>query len=133
MILLRRNEDGHVVTISNTTEKIKGVVEELGILPYAAPKTVIFVEGENDLNFLMNLNQSIPELKAIIDLKEEEIPIIPLHGGNLTVWFNRDYFKKSSLTQIYITDRQLFPSESPLFCCARTPVLNGAPDPDICH
>ena len=104
LILLRRNEDGQVVTISNTTEKIKGVVEELGILPYAAPKTVIFVEGENDLNFLMNLNQSIPELKAIIDLKEEEVPIIPLHGGNLTVWFNRDYFKKSSLTQIYITD-----------------------------
>ena len=104
LILLRRNEDGQVVTVSNTTEKIKGVVEELGILPYAAPKTVIFVEGENDLNFLMNLNQSIPELKAIVDLREEEIPIIPLHGGNLTVWFNRDYFKKSSLTQIYITD-----------------------------
>lgn len=104
LILLRRNEDDQVVTVSNTTEKIKGVVKELGILPYAAPKTVIFVEGENDLNFLMNLNQGIPELKAIVDLKAEEIPIIPLHGGNLVVWFNRDYFSKSSLAQIYITD-----------------------------
>lgn len=104
LILLRRNEEDQVVAISDTSEKIKGVVEELGILPYAAPKTVIFVEGENDLNFLMNLNQGIPELKSIVDLKAEDIPIIPLHGGNLTTWFNRDYFRKSSLTQIYITD-----------------------------
>lgn len=104
LILLRRNEENQVVAISDTSEKIKGVVEELGILPYAAPKTVIFVEGENDLNFLMNLNQGIPELKSIVDLKAEDIPIIPLHGGNLTTWFNRDYFRKSSLTQIYITD-----------------------------
>lgn len=104
LILLRKDEDGQVRVITDTTEKVKGVVQELGILPYAAPKTVIFVEGENDLNFLMNLNQTIPELKAIIDLKAEDIPIIPLHGGNLSVWFNRDYFKKSSLNQIYITD-----------------------------
>jgi len=104
LILLRRNEENQVVAIADTSEKIKGVVEELGILPYAAPKTVIFVEGENDLNFLMNLNQGIPELKSIVDLKAEDIPIIPLHGGNLTTWFNRDYFRKSSLTQIYITD-----------------------------
>lgn len=104
LILLRRNEENQVVAISDTSEKIKGVVEELGILPYAAPKTVIFVEGENGLNFLMNLNQGIPELKSIVDLKAEDIPIIPLHGGNLTTWFNRDYFRKSSLTQIYITD-----------------------------
>lgn len=104
LILLRRNENDQVVAISDTTEKIKGVAEELGILPYAARKTVIFVEGPNDLNFLTHLNQNIPELKAIVDLKSEDIPVIPLQGGNLTNWINLDHFRKSNLMQIYITD-----------------------------
>ena len=104
LILLHKDENDQVQVITDTTEKVKGVVQELGILPYASTKTVIYVEGQNDVNFLMNLNENIPELKAIVDLNAEGIPVIPLHGGNVTKWCERDYFKNSSLTQIYITD-----------------------------
>lgn len=104
LILLRKDDNDRVVAITDTDEKVKGVIQELGILPYAATKTVIFVEGPNDVNFLQNLNESIPELKDIVDLKAEGIPVIPLQGGNVKKWCERDYFQDSSLTQIYITD-----------------------------
>ena len=104
IILLRRDENQRVSVVTDTQEKIHGVAKELGILPYASTKTVIFVEGANDVNFLVNLNQNIPELKSIIDLKEEEIPVIPLHGGTLVEWINRGYFTKTNLRQIYIVD-----------------------------
>ena len=107
IILLRRDENQRVSVVADTQEKIHGVAKELGILPYASTKTVIFVEGANDVNFLVNLNQNIPELKSIIDFKEEEIPVIPLHGGTLVEWINRGYFTKTNLRQIYIVDNDV--------------------------
>ena len=107
LILLRKDDRHQVHAVTDTSEKISGIVKELGILPYATTKTVIYVEGSNDVNFLMNLNQSIPELKSIIDLKEEEIPLIPLRGGTLVEWINRDYFRGSNLKQVLITDNDV--------------------------
>lgn len=104
LILLRKEKNHQVISVTDVQDKIHGIAKELGILPYASTKTVIFVEGPNDVNFLMNINQNIPELKAIIDLKEDEIPVIPLHGGSLVEWINRDYFKETNLRQIYISD-----------------------------
>lgn len=107
LILLRRDENQRIGAVTDIQEKIRGVSKELGILPYASTKTVIFVEGFNDVNFLINLNQNIPELKCIIDLKEEEIPVIPLRGGTLVEWINRDYFTGTNLRQIYIVDNDV--------------------------
>ena len=104
LILLRRETDNRVTVVTDIHEKIHGVAKELGILPYATSKTVIFVEGPNDVNFLTNLNQGIPELREIIDLKEENISVIPLQGGRLIEWINRNYFSGTNLKQIYITD-----------------------------
>lgn len=107
LILLHKDEKHQVIAVNDVQEKIHGVAKELGILPYATTRTVVFVEGPNDVNFIVNLNQNIPELKAIIDLKEMEIPVIPLHGGCLAEWINRDYFTGTNLRQIYITDRDV--------------------------
>lgn len=104
LIFLKKTESGEVIAENNEHEKVKGIADDLGILPYAATRTVIYVEGQNDVNFLFNLNQSISELKSIIDLKEEGIPLIPLQGSRLIDWINKDYFQKSNLKEIYITD-----------------------------
>lgn len=65
---------------------------------------VVYVEGENDVNFLMNINQGIPELKSIIDLEAEKISIIPLVGGNLSKWIEKDYLKHSNIKGFLICD-----------------------------
>ena len=107
LIFLFKDEMG--TPLAETREEIKyqSIVSTLGILPFAAEQCVICVEGENDVNFLMNINK-IPEFNEIIDLESERIRIIPLHGSNLVRWVNENYFSESNIKEIhfYDNDRQ---------------------------
>lgn len=97
-------KDGRESRICTSDDKLKLITDTLGILPYLS-KVVVCVEGENDIKFLKNINQNIPELKSIIDLEEKQISIIPLNGGNLVNWVNRNYLKGSNVTEIHIYDK----------------------------
>lgn len=97
-------EDKTIIKITDEAEKARKIAKTLGILPFAAKKTIIFVEGPNDVNFFYNLNKNILELKNIIDLEKENIPIIPLGGGKLIDWINKNYYLDSNLKEIYIVD-----------------------------
>lgn len=90
--------------LNDKQQKLFKISRSLGILPTIQSKVVICVEGENDVNFLMNLNQYIPEFKGIIDLKEKDIPIIPLSGGKLINWINNDYLNNSNVLEYHIYD-----------------------------
>lgn len=76
-------------------------------MPYANSKVVLYVEGENDVSFLSNLNKNIPELNSIIDLEKEDISIIPLNGSKLINWINKDYFEFAGVSEIYIVDNDV--------------------------
>lgn len=93
-----------IIKITDEIEKATKIAKTLGILPFAAKKTVIFVEGPNDVNFFYNLNKNIIELNNIIDLKKEDIPIIPLGGSKLIDWINKNYYINSNLKEFYIVD-----------------------------
>lgn len=84
--------------------KLKSVIDTLGITTYLG-KLVICVEGENDINFLTNINQSIPEFKGIIDLKEKNIKIIPMQGSSLINWVDRHYLSGSNVIEFHLYDR----------------------------
>ncbi|MGI8372200.1 ATP-binding protein [Priestia megaterium] len=99
-----RKEKNNPVIIKDDKQKLKGVIETLGILPTIESKLVICVEGENDVNFLMNINQQIEEFKSIIDLKENRISILPLTGGQLIRWVNRNYLNNSNVIEFHLYD-----------------------------
>ena len=84
--------------------KLKAIVETLGITAYLG-KLVICVEGENDINFLMNINQSITDFKNIVDLKKENIKIIPMGGSSLKNWVERNYLEGSNIIEYHLYDR----------------------------
>ncbi|WP_101689422.1 ATP-binding protein [Dysgonomonas massiliensis] len=84
--------------------KLKSIAKTLGVSPYLS-KLVICVEGVNDRNFLYNINQNIPELKQIIDIREENINIIPMEGRNLEDWIKRDYLEGSNVRQFHLYDK----------------------------
>lgn len=84
--------------------KLKKIVDTLGITSYLG-KLVICVEGENDRNFLFNINQNIPELKNIIDIKVSNISIIPMLGSNLKNWVEREYLKDSNIKEFHLYDQ----------------------------
>jgi len=82
----------------------KKIVENLGILPNIG-KVVVCVEGENDENFLLNINQGINELKNIIDLKSGLLAIIPLRGSNLKNWINRYILQNTNAIEFHLYDK----------------------------
>lgn len=104
LIFLKRNENGNPVVEDCLKNKMLAIKDELGLLPYFS-KLVVCVEGPNDVNFLKNINQSIPELREIIDLEKENISIIPLTGGNLKNWVDRDYLNGSNIREFHLYDR----------------------------
>lgn len=79
------------------------IADSLGILP-SIGKVVICVEGENDRNFLLNMN-NISELKNIIDLDNRQIAIIPMNGFNLKTWIDRNYLENSNIIEFHIYDK----------------------------
>ena len=105
--LILISKDNDIATIDNSENKLKAISDTLGIHPFFKHKVVVFVEGENDIKFLLNINQHIGDFKNIIDLKEEQISIIPLHGGNLKNWVDRDYLKDSNIIEFHIYDSDL--------------------------
>ena len=90
--------------INKSETKLSSIAKTLGVMPYLS-RLVICVEGEFDIKFLKNINQNIPELNEIIDLEEKQINIIPLQGGNLKNWVDRNYLVGSNVIEFHLYDR----------------------------
>jgi len=104
VILLIKDSNNQIKKFIDDNEKLIAISDTLGLLPYFNNKVVICLEGEFDIKFIMNLNQAIQEYKDIIDLSDETVSLIPLQGGNLKNWVNRNYLKDSNVTEIHIYD-----------------------------
>ncbi|MCZ4237831.1 ATP-binding protein [Staphylococcus equorum] len=100
-IYIEKDHSNFPRTIIKDNEKVHKISESLGILPDFYNSFVICVEGENDVNFLKIINQ-IPELNSIIDLTN--IPIIPMSGGKLEQWVERDYLQNSNVKEFHLYD-----------------------------
>ncbi|MCF6142053.1 ATP-binding protein [Flavobacterium sp. K77] len=84
--------------------KLFAISKTLGITSYLG-KLVICVEGENDINFLSNINQNIQDFKEIIDLKKEGIKIIPMKGSSLINWIDKNYLEGSNIVEYHLYDK----------------------------
>lgn len=100
-IYIEKDHSNFPRTIMKDNEKVHKISKSLGILPDFYNSFVICVEGENDVNFLKIINQ-IPELNSIIDLTD--IPIIPMSGGKLEQWIERDYLQNSNVKEFHLYD-----------------------------
>jgi len=95
--------DGEKIEVKEGNDTIYSeIVNTLGLLPTFG-KVVVCVEGENDVNFIRNIN-NIPELKDIIDLEKQNIKIIPMIGSNLINWIERNYLENSNVYEFHIYD-----------------------------
>lgn len=103
LILIAKNDNDKPDVVINSESKMSQIKETLGILPYLS-KLVICVEGEHDIKFLKNINK-IPEFKEIIDLESNNISIIPMHGGNLRNWVDRNYLNETNAVEFHLYDR----------------------------
>lgn len=102
-IIFIKKVNGIPTIISDTADKFKDVKKTLGVHESLDSKAVVCVEGENDVKFLRNIGR-IPEFNSILDLSSDDVPIIPMQGGTLKNWFERDYLKESNIKEIHIYD-----------------------------
>lgn len=103
-IIFIKKENGVPYIVDDDEIKIKNIVESLGILPSIQGKLVVCVEGDNDVNFLKNINQSVNELKDIINFKSEDISILPLSGSKLLDWIDKNYLENSNVIEFHLYD-----------------------------
>ncbi len=108
IIFVKNKTDNTTYIECDEKTKIKEITQTLGILPYANTKTVIYVEGTNDVDFLTNLSNNIDELHNYVDFEQMDISIIPLQGSRLIDWINKNYFEgMTNLNEIYIVDNDV--------------------------
>lgn len=103
IIFIRKNKFNKPEIIVDNNDKIREVIKSLGILPNIQSKLVICVEGETDIMFIESISK-LQCIKDIIDLERENISIIPMRGGNLKSWIDKNYFKDSNVKEIHIYD-----------------------------
>ena len=103
IIFIRRDEEKKPCVVQDCEDKMSQIKATLGIVPYLN-KVVMCVEGEFDIKFLKNIN-SIPELKEVFDL--DKISIIPMIGGNLHNWVDRDYLKDTNVIEFHLYDSDI--------------------------
>lgn len=97
--LLRKNDSN--LEIIGGDLAISDIIDDLGVLPVIG-KVAVFVEGEMDREFLLNIG-AITELKQIIDISK--ISIIPLGGSTLERWINRNYLDGTNIIEFHLYDK----------------------------
>lgn len=102
IIFIKKN-DRIPKIIENSEDKLNDIINTLGIYDNSKSKVIVCVEGENDINFLMNIGK-IDEFKNIVDLSSGEVAIVPMNGGTLKNWIQRDYLKDSNVKEIHLYD-----------------------------
>lgn len=103
LIFIKRDENKKPCIVQDSEVKMSQIKETLGIVPYLS-KLIMCVEGEFDIKFLKNIG-SIPELKSIFDL--DKISIIPMIGGNLHNWVDRNYLKDTNVIEFHLYDSDI--------------------------
>lgn len=102
-IRLVDRESSDQLCVESGEKILSNVAETLGVLP-SIGKLAICVEGENDRHFLQNIGK-ISELKQIVDLGHKQIALIPMQGGNLKLWVDRNYLDGSNMLEYHLYDR----------------------------
>jgi predicted ATP-dependent endonuclease of OLD family len=113
-LILVSKSNNSIIIKRNDENIVKEIAETLGVLPNidignpSKVKLVVCLEGKNDIEFLLNINRSIPEFRDIIDLNnEDKVIMVPMGGSALQFWVNKDYIGKLNLNQVHIFDSDI--------------------------
>lgn len=109
--LIQKNEQSPSIrSFIEEPEILDEIANSLGVLPNipvhntTQVRMAVCVEGKNDINFLNNINNTIPELKQIIDISSNAVILLPMGGSTLQFWVNGDYLRKLGIHQLHIYD-----------------------------
>jgi putative ATP-dependent endonuclease of OLD family len=99
-------------------EVYEKIVEALGVLPDRRARVALYVEGPNDVEFLLRVSRLHRSADAsLVDLDSDpRIAFVPMGGGNLQHWVNKRYLANAQFVEVHIydTDDQAAPQYGPV-------------------
>lgn len=101
-----RDDDG-ATRIEQGGDEIYGrVAETLGVTPDKRAQVAIFVEGPNDVTFLLavsRLHRGVDQ--TLLDLESDHrLAFVPTGGGTLKQWVDKRYLQNAGLVEVHVYD-----------------------------
>ena len=100
--------ENNIPKVDQGEEILDDVADTLGVLPNPLDKVevLMYVEGKHDISFfkhmskiIHNKNENIPDLE-----NDNRVAIIPVGGGTLKDWINKQYLKSFNKLEFHIYD-----------------------------
>ena len=104
--LVARDAQGHVQVLEPGDDVFDRVTEDLGLMPDRRAQVAIFVEGPNDVEFLLRASKlHRANDDSLIDLEvDHRVAFVPTGGGNLRHWIDKKYLANLKLIEVHIYD-----------------------------
>ena len=104
--LVENNDYGKPIVHVGADNIYQKVIDTLGILPDKRAQVAIYVEGPNDVEFLIRASKLYHEHdETFIDLENDyRIAFIVAGGGNLKHWVDKNYLRNALLKEVHIYD-----------------------------
>lgn len=104
---VRKEEDGCTVVDICTDEDLASIANDLGILPDRRVQALVFVEGTNDVEFFERISTMIKShVPDVVDfINDNRVALIPLGGGSLKQWVDKQYLRNLNIPEVHIYDR----------------------------
>ena len=111
LVIIKKDEhSNNPILIENEEDKLKAIIETLGILPslnlekIQKVKVVVCFEGYTDIEFIKNINQNIQDFNDIVNINDDSILLVFLGGSTLQHYINYNYLDKLDIPQVHIYD-----------------------------
>ena len=109
-ILFIRKMNGRISIETGSEDNMEAICQTLGVLPDINIKTIdigikviVCVEGPTDVEFL----ESISAVFGFDLRNNHQVMTIPLGGGTLKYWVNRNYLRKINKAEVHIYDNDV--------------------------
>lgn len=104
--LVTRDTEGKIHVEAGSEDVFLRVVEAVGLSPDRRAKVAFYVEGPNDVEFLIRAarlhraaDHTIPDLES-----DHRIAFVPTGGGNLKHWVNKKYLANAQFVEVHVYD-----------------------------
>lgn len=98
------------ILVPQTEQHFEEIASNLGVFPDHKIKTLLFVEGPNDVSFLKEFSKKASRTnQQLLNLDDDpRVAFVPLGGSNLKQWVEKGYLRGIRRPEFYIYDRDNF-------------------------
>jgi putative ATP-dependent endonuclease of OLD family len=104
---VHKDEDGCTLVDKCTDDDLTSIANALGISPDRRVQALVFVEGANDVEFFERVSSMLKlhETDTVDFVNDNRVALVPLGGGSLKQWVDKQYLRNLNIPEVHIYDR----------------------------